>query len=255
MREADGATPLTSCVGRITLKDVHLDFGRGSEDLEGIDIEIPPGQVVAVVGASGSGKSTLADLLTRQLDPDAGRVLLDGHDLRSLSLADLRRHVALVEQDPFIFHAAVADNVRYARPGATDAEVEYALEAAGLAQLVGSMPNGTETVVGERGKRLSAGERQRLAIARAFLADPAVLVMDEATGALDPSSEAAVLEGYDRVMRGRTTLLITHRRDLARRADRIVVIDDGRISEDGPPSILEVAGKVFRDLFLDVIRR
>jgi ATP-binding cassette subfamily B protein len=172
------------------------------------------------------------------VDPDAGRVLLDGHDLRSVSLADLRRHVGLVEQDPFIFHTSVGENVRYARPDATDAEVEDALAAAGLAGLVGSMPEQTRTVVGERGKQLSAGERQRLAIARAFLADPAVLIMDEATGALDPSSEAVVLDGYDRLMKGRTTLLITHRLDLARRAERVVVLSGGRITQDGPPSIL-----------------
>jgi ABC-type multidrug transport system fused ATPase/permease subunit len=207
--------------------------------------------VVAIVGASGSGKSTLADLLTRQVDPDAGRVLLDGRDLRTLGLTELRGHVGLVEQDPFIFHTTVAENVRYARPDATDAEVARALEAAGLAPLVAAMPDKADTVVGERGRQLSAGERQRLAIARAFLADPAVLIMDEATGALDPSSETAVLDGYDRVMAGRTTLLITHRLDLARRAERVVVLHDGRISEDGPPSILEAEGRAFRELFMD----
>jgi ATP-binding cassette subfamily B protein len=253
VREPDVPTPLAAVQGRVTFDHVRLEFGRGAEGLEDIHLEVPPGQVVAIVGASGSGKSTLADLLTRQIDPDAGRVLLDGHDLRALGLTDLRSHVGLVEQDPFIFHTTVAENVRYARPHATDGEIARALEAAGLAPLVATMPDKADTVVGERGKQLSAGERQRLAIARAFLADPAVLIMDEATGALDPTSEAAVLDGYDRVMSGRTTLLITHRLDLARRAQRVVVLADGRIVEDGPPSILEAQGRAFRDLFMDMI--
>jgi ATP-binding cassette subfamily B protein len=251
--EADDPRVLSECRGSIRLEGVRFGFGRGSEGIDGIDLAIPAGQVIAIVGASGSGKSTLADLLSRQLDPDEGRVLLDGVDLRALPLTDVRGHVGVVEQDPFIFHTSVADNVRYARPDASAADVAEAIEAAGLASLVESMPQGADTVVGERGKQFSAGERQRLAIARAFLADPSVLVMDEATGALDPSSEAAVLEGYDRVMKGRTTVLITHRLDLARQAERVIVIKNGRIEEDGPPSVLEAEGAAFRDLFLDVL--
>lgn len=239
--------------GRVSLEGVRFGHGRGAPVLDGVDLEVPAGQVVAIVGASGSGKSTLADLLARLVDPDEGRVLLDGHDLRDVALDDVRHHIGVVEQDPFVFHASVADNVRYARPDASDDEVRGALEAAGLTELLDGMPNGIDTVVGERGKELSAGERQRLAIARAFLTDPAVLVMDEATGALDPSSEAAVLAGYDRVMRGRTTIVITHRLDLARQADRVVVVERGRIAEDGPPGILEAEGRAFRELFLDVL--
>jgi ATP-binding cassette subfamily B protein len=244
---------LPSPRGAITLEGVRFRFGRGEEGLAGIDLDIPAGQVVAIVGESGSGKSTLADLFSRHLDPDDGRILLDGHDLKTLSLEAVRKAVAVVEQDPFIFHASVADNVRYARPEATDEEVAQALDAAGLSKLVRSMPDGAHTVVGERGRELSAGERQRLAIARAFLSDPVVLVMDEATGALDPSSEAAVLEGYARVMKGRTTILITHRIDLARQAERVVVLEHGRIEEDGAPEDLERDGRAFRDIFLDVL--
>ena len=240
--------------GAVRLEDLRFGFGRGDVGLHGIDLDVPAGQIVAIVGESGSGKSTLADLFSRHLDPDEGRVLLDGQDLRTLSLEDVRRAVAVVEQDPFIFHASVADNVRYARPDATDAEVREAIEAAGLGRLVASMPDGAATVVGERGKQLSAGERQRLAIARAFLADPAVLVMDDAPGALDPSPEAAVLDGYARVMTGRTTLLITHRLDLARQAERVVVLEGGRIVEDDRPDALERDGRAFRELFLDVLR-
>jgi ATP-binding cassette, subfamily B, bacterial len=244
---------LEACRGGLVLENVHYGFGRGTAGLDGIDMEIPAGQIVAIVGASGSGKSTLADLLSRQLDPDEGRVLLDDTDLRLLKLEDIRRHVAVVEQDPFIFHASVADNVRYARPDATSEAVDDAIAAAGLANLIQSMPDGADTIVGERGRQLSAGERQRLAIARAFLAEPSVVVLDEATGALDPSSEAAVLDGYDRVMRGRTTVIITHRLDLARQAERVIVVRDGRIAEDGPPVLLEAEGEAFRALFLDVL--
>jgi ATP-binding cassette subfamily B protein len=253
VRETDAPVAMPECEGRVTLEGVRLGHGRGRDILGGVDIEVPAGQTVAIVGASGSGKSTLADVLARLLDPDEGRVLLDGVDLRELSLSDVRRHVGIVEQDPFVFHASVADNVRYARPDASDEEVRRALEAADLGALIDSMPAGLETVVGERGRELSAGERQRLSIARAFLADPAVLVLDEATGALDPSSEAAVLAGYTRVMKGRTTVVITHRLDVARHAERVVVIKDGKVAEDGPPAALEAGGRAFRDLFIDVL--
>ncbi|MDH3272891.1 MAG: ABC transporter ATP-binding protein/permease, partial [Gemmatimonadota bacterium] len=252
--EIDTPRGLDACDGRVTLEDVHLDFGRGSEGLHGVDLDIPPGQIVAIVGSSGSGKSTLADLLGRQVDPDRGRVLLDGLDLTTLRLDDVRRHVAIVEQSPFIFHSTLAENVRYAKPHATDTEVADALAAADLDRLLGAMPNGAETLLGERGRQLSAGERQRVAIARAFLADPAVLVMDEATGALDPASEAVVLQGYERVLKGRTTILITHRLDLARQAERVVVLSKGRIEEDGPPAVLEAEGRAFKELFLDVLK-
>jgi ATP-binding cassette subfamily B protein len=251
--DPDEPVAMTECVGVIALEGVRFGFGRGGEVLAGIDFEIPAGQLVAVVGSSGSGKSTITDLLCRQLDPEEGRVLLDGHDLRTLALADVRRNVAVVEQDPFIFHATVAENVRYARPDATDADVDEALKSAGLSDLVTSMPDRNATVVGERGSQLSAGERQRLAIARAFLADPAVLVFDEATGALDPASEAVVFAGYDQLMRGRTTVVITHRIDLARQADRVVVIENGKVAEDGSPSALEAEGRAFREVFLNVV--
>ena len=251
--ESPAAEPLPVARGRITLEGVRFGFGPGRAVLDGVDLDVPAGQVVALVGASGSGKSTLADLLCRHLDPAEGRVLLDGRDLRDLPLGDVRRHVGVVEQDPFVFHASVADNVRYARPGATPDEVATAVRAAGLAELVARMPAGLDTVVGERGRQLSAGERQRLAIARAFLADAAVLVLDEATGALDPSSEQLVLRGYAELMRGRTTVIITHRLDLARQAERVVVIRHGKVVEDDEPGRLELEGEAFRRLFLDIV--
>ena len=247
--EAEGAARLDRAEGALVLDDVRLGHGRGEEVLAGVSLEIPAGQVVALVGASGSGKSTIADLLSRQLDPDGGRVLLDGRDMRTLALADVRQLVAVVEQDPFIFHASIAENVRYAKPGASDLEVAGALRAAALDGLMVSLPDGADTVVGERGRQLSAGERQRVAVARAFLADPAVLVFDEATGALDPASETRVLEGYAALMRGRTTVLITHRPELARRAERVAVIRDGRVAQDGRPADLDDRPGAFRALF------
>jgi ABC-type multidrug transport system fused ATPase/permease subunit len=176
-------------------------------------------------------------------------VLLDGVDVRALRLADLRRHVVVVDQDPFVFNASIAENVRYAQPSAADADVLAAVRAAGLSELVERLPQGLDTVVGERGRALSAGERQRLAIARAFLADPAVLVLDEATGALDPVTEAQVVAGYENVMRGRTTIVITHRLELARRANTVVVLRRGRIVEEGSPAELLMRGGAFAELF------
>ena len=163
---------------------------------------------------------------------------MDGVDLRSARLEDVRRHILVVDQDPFIFNATIAENIRYARPGASDADVIAAAEAAGLAPLIERLPNGVDTAAGERGRALSAGERQRVAIARAFLADAAVLVLDEATGALDPVTEAHVAAGYEAVMENRTTIIITHRLELARRADRVVVLEGGRVVEEGTAELL-----------------
>jgi ATP-binding cassette subfamily B protein len=207
------------------------------------------GEVLAIVGASGSGKSTIADLLVRLLDPDAGTVRLDGLDLRTLRLADLRRHVQLVDQDPVLFHASIDDNVRYASPAADDHAVAAALAAAGLSRFVDALPDRGRTVVGDRGLALSAGERQRIALARAFLTSPSVLVLDEPSAALDPVSERTVIDGYRRIMHGRTTIVISHRLDLVRSADRVVVIEGARVVEFGPPAALEAAAGPFARLF------
>jgi ABC-type multidrug transport system fused ATPase/permease subunit len=204
---------------------------------------------VAIVGRSGEGKSTLGDLLVRQLDPDAGRITLDGHDLRALRLDDLRRAVVVVDQDPFVFHVSIAENIRYARPAATDQEVLEAARLAGLEDLLARLPEGIATSVGERGRALSTGERQRVAMARAFLADPPVLVLDEATGGLDPATEAQVVAGYEALMRGRTTIIITHRLELARRAERVVVLERGRVVEEGTVAELLARGAVFASVF------
>ena len=225
-------------------------FGRGGSVLDGVSLEVPAGQRLAIVGRSGEGKSTIADLLVRQLDPASGRVMLDGVDLRTAKLEDVRRNVLVVDQEPFVINTTIAENIRYARPNASDADVRAAADAAGLSPLLARLPQGLENSAGERGRGLSAGERQRLAIARAFLADPAVLVLDEATGSLDPATEAQVAAGYEAVMRGRTTIIITHRLELARRADRVVVLDRGRLVEDGrADALLDRSDSTFAGLF------
>jgi len=233
VEEAPTAIAMPSARGAVALETVTFAFDRGTAVLDRVSLSVNPGERVAVVGRSGEGKSTIADLLVRQLDPHDGRVVLDGADVRTLRLNDVRRHILVVDQEPFVFNASIAENIRYARPEASEADVQNAADAAGLASLIARLPNGLATSAGERGRALSAGERQRVAIARAFLADPAVLVLDEATGALDPATEATVAAGYENVMRGRTTIIITHRLELARRADRVVVLDRGRIVEEG----------------------
>ena len=225
----DAAAPaaLGPVRGELVFEDVSCGHGRGGAVLDGFALTVSPGEVVALVGRSGSGKSTVADLIVRHLDPDRGRVLLDGRDVRDIALDELRARVAVVEQDAFVFNTSILENVRYGRPGADQAEVMRSIERAGLAEFVAALPDGLETKVGEDGRALSAGERQRVAIARALLADPAVLVLDEATSALDAETEAHVVRAYREVMRGRTTVLITHREEMLRGVDRVVEVGWG----------------------------
>jgi ATP-binding cassette subfamily B protein len=201
------------------------------------------------VGQSGSGKSTITDLLLRLLDPDSGVIRIDGHDVRTVRLDDLRRHVACVDQEPCVLHASIADNLRYAKPEASDADLRTAAAQAALDGFIDGLPQGFDTIVGERGMALSAGERQRLATARAFLTSPAVLILDEPTAALDPIAERQIVNGYEAVMRDRTTIVITHRLDLAMRADRVVVLEGSRIVEEGTPADLYAATGRFAELF------
>ena len=247
--ERSDAVPLASVRGELTFRNVTFSFDRKTPVLDGVSLTVQPGEHVAIVGPSGVGKSTIADLLARHMDPEFGTVCLDGHDLTSLKLADVRRHVLVVDQDPFVFNTTIEANIRFARPDAAPADVLEAVRASGLGELVARVPEGLNTIVGERGRALSAGERQRLAIARAFLADPAVLVLDEATGALDPATEAQVVSGYEAVMRGRTTIVITHRLTLAQRADRVIRLADGKIADDGTPAELMTRDGAFAELF------
>ncbi|MGE3957033.1 MAG: ABC transporter ATP-binding protein [Vicinamibacterales bacterium] len=247
--ERPDAVAPSSIAGAVEFSHVTLSFGRGRPALEEVSFRVHPGEVLAIVGPSGSGKSTIADLLLRLLDPDEGTVRLDGIDLRQLNLRMLRRHVALVDQEPCILHASIAENIRYSRPDATDAEVRLAARQAALEPFIATLPEGYETVVGERGAALSAGERQRIATARAFLANPAVLILDEPTASLDPHAERLVIGGYETVMRNRTTIVITHRLDVARRADRVLVVDGSRLVEQGAPAELAMRESRYADLF------
>jgi ATP-binding cassette, subfamily B, bacterial len=218
--------------------DIRLDgvrFGHEGDHavLDGLDLHVAPGESLALVGATGSGKSTVAGLLARLYDPEDGRVLLDGHDLRELRLAEVRRAVALVFEETFLFSESVAENIRVGRPDATDEDVRRAAELAGAAAFIDDLPDGYETVLGERGFSLSGGQRQRIAIARAILADPAVLVLDDATSAVDATKEHEIRAALAEVMRGRTTLVIAHRPATIALADRVAVLEGGRIVEEG----------------------
>jgi ATP-binding cassette, subfamily B, bacterial len=209
-----------------------------------VDLHAPAGNTLALVGETGSGKSTLAALGARLYDPDVGRITIDGIDLRDLRLADLARIVGVVSQETYLLHTTVRENLRYAKPSATDAEIEDAARAARIHDLIADLPDGYDTVVGSRGHRFSGGEKQRLAIARTLLRDPRVLILDEATSALDTETERAVQEAFDALAAGRTTITIAHRLSTVRDADRIVVIDRGRVAESGThTSLLAAEGR------------
>jgi ATP-binding cassette subfamily B protein/subfamily B ATP-binding cassette protein MsbA len=200
------------------------------------------GQTIAIVGHTGAGKTTLVNLIPRFMDPWEGRVLIDGHDLREVSLKSVREQVALVLQDSFLFPLSVADNIAYARPGAARSEIEAAAQAANAHDFIASLPQGYETVIGERGATLSGGERQRLSIARAILKDAPILILDEPTSALDSETERDILQALQRLMKGRTTFVIAHRLSTVRRANLLVVLERGQIIETGSHNELLASG-------------
>ena len=234
VREQPGAHPLPK--GQATIGFEHVGFAYGPEGpptLSDVSFEAHRGETVALVGPSGGGKSTILNLIPRFYDPTAGRVLIDGHDLREVTLASLRDQIALVTQEPFLFDDSVRANIAYARPQASDGEIEQAAKEAAAHEFILALPGGYDAQVGEAGARLSGGQRQRIAIARAFLKDAPILLLDEATSALDTESEAQVQAALRRLMAGRATILIAHRLSTVRNADRIYVIDKGRIVETG----------------------
>lgn len=235
-----GGARLPAVRGELELRDVSFAYParRDVQVLQGVSLRLDPGEVVAVVGPSGAGKSTLASLIGRLYDPDQGALLLDGRDLRELDVTFLRQRIGTVAQEPILFSTSVAENIRYGKPGATAAEIEAAARAANAHGFIERFPQQYQTLVGERGVQLSGGQKQRVAIARAVLKDPRILVLDEATSALDAESEHLVKEALERLMTGRTTLIIAHRLSTVKDAGRVVVLDSGRIVQIGPHAAL-----------------
>ncbi|MFE0368074.1 ABC transporter ATP-binding protein [Streptomyces tendae] len=258
--EREDPVHLDHVKGEVRFENVEFGYdGKGGPVLDGIDVTVPAGSSLAVVGPTGAGKSTLGHLVPRLYDVTGGRVTLDGVDVRDLDFDTLARAVGVVSQETYLFHASVAENLRFAKPDATDAELEAAARAAQIHDHIAALPDGYDTVVGERGHRFSGGEKQRLAIARTILRDPPVLVLDEATSALDTRTEAAVQGAIDALSANRTTITIAHRLSTIRGADRIVVLDSGRLAEQGTHEALlaqdgRYAALVRRDARLEPTR-
>ena len=251
IEDRPGARPVTIEAGGIAFEKVDFHYGAHTRPLySGLDVVIEPGERVGLVGHSGSGKTTFVKLIQRLYDVSGGRVIVDGIDIRDVQQASLRRQIAIVQQDPVLFHRSLAENIAYGRPEATRAEIVEAAKLANAHQFIDRLPKGYETLVGERGIKLSGGERQRVAIARAFLSNARVLILDEATSSLDSESELLIQQAMDRLMVGRTTLVIAHRLSTVRALDRLLVFDDGQIVEEGTHAeLVKLNGGIYRRLF------
>jgi ATP-binding cassette subfamily B protein len=247
--EDPDALELPPIQGDIEFEQVSFGYDPAAPVIHDVDLQVQAGETVAFVGPTGAGKSTMAKLVTRFYDPTDGRILIDGHDLRHVGVGSLRRQLGVVPQEPFLFAGTVRDNIAFARPNATDDEVWDAVRAVGLVEVIERMPKGIDTVVHERGQSLSSGERQLIALARAFMARPRVLVLDEATSNLDLLSETKIEAALDILLQGRSAILIAHRLSTAMRADRIVVIDDGRVVESGSHDELVRLGGHYAEMY------
>jgi ATP-binding cassette subfamily B protein len=245
---AAAAPPFVPAQGRVEFEGVRFAYGDGRTALDGVTFRADGGQTVAIVGPSGSGKTTIANLLLRFYDRDTGTIAIDGRDVRRIDVDELRSHIGIVTQETYLFHDTVANNIRYGRLGASQAEIEAAARAANIDHVVRALPLGYDTVVGDRGHKLSGGERQRVAIARILLKNPRILILDEATSALDTQAEAIVQEALARAMRGRTSLVIAHRLSTVESADLILVMRDGKIVERGSHADLLAARGLYGSL-------
>jgi ATP-binding cassette subfamily B protein len=249
IKDRPGALPLRDVKGRITFEDVDFAYVPGHPALRGVSFDVQPGQFAALVGPTGAGKTTIAYLVPRLYDVESGSVKVDGHDVRDVTLASLGEAVSMVNQEPFLFHTSILQNLRYARPSATDEEVREAARAANIHDFIENLPWGYDTIVGERGYRLSGGEKQRVAIARALLKDPAILILDEATSSVDSETERAIQEALARLTKGRTVLAIAHRLSTIVNADLILVVDQGRVVEQGRHAELLARGGRYARLY------
>jgi len=244
------AVELPPVRGAVRFEHVAFHYDARKPVLHEIDFTVRPGETIALVGPSGVGKTTLLNLLPRFYEPIAGRILVDGYDLRQVQLRSLRRQIAVVPQETYLFGTTIRENIRYGKLDATDAEIEAAARAANAHEFIAALPEGYQAKVGERGVKLSAGQRQRVAIARALLKDAPILMLDEATSALDSVSEALVQEALEHLMQGRTTFIIAHRLSTVQHADRILVLDKGRIVQEGTHDTLFAREGLYRELAL-----
>jgi ATP-binding cassette subfamily B protein len=249
VQEKEDARALKGCKGQVQFENVAFSYKTRPETLKDISFSIEPGEAVAIVGPTGAGKSTLVSLLPRLYDPDEGRVLIDGTDLRDLSLESLRSQFSIVLQEPLLFTGTIAENIGYGKPGSTQEEIEEAAKAANAHDFIMKLPQKYKTQLGERGAKISGGERQRISVARAFLRDAPILILDEPTSSIDSRTEAVILEALERLMEGRTTIMIAHRLSTLRSVDRILVVSDGRLVEHGTHTSLINRRGLYRQLW------